>query len=158
ATKGGNLPNDGGSFSNFKPKENELAIPTPIVSRPTDGMEPVKGRNFAPFQEARCRTEGTDSLSKCAEVGVSKSQGWEGFSERNPPLFLFGLERPIGSPLCTAQVRDCNRAVVFAGPGTRPKLLKRTEDTPREDASVLSLSSGPNQIKTDRGTSKRIKK
>ncbi|GAB4827987.1 hypothetical protein Ancab_034874 [Ancistrocladus abbreviatus] len=115
----------GAVFSKFKPEENELAIPTPIVSRPTDGMELVKGKKFAPFQEAKCRIEGADSLSKCADV---------------------------------AQVRDCNKAAISTRLGTRPKLLKRIEDTLREDVSILSLSSGLNQIKADRGKSKRIKK
>ncbi|GAB4824846.1 hypothetical protein Ancab_007715 [Ancistrocladus abbreviatus] len=65
-------------FSKFKPEQNELANPTPIDSRPTNGMEPVKGKKFAPFQDARCKTEGADRLSKPIVVVVSKSQGWEG--------------------------------------------------------------------------------
>ncbi|GAB4830702.1 hypothetical protein Ancab_004735 [Ancistrocladus abbreviatus] len=145
-------------FSNFKLEQNELANPTPIDSRPTDGMEPVQGRKAAHFRDANCRTDSTERLSKSSDVGVSKFQGWGGSPERNSPLFLSGLERPNGGPLSTSQVWICNRAKCSGGPGIRPELLKRIEDIQREVDSVNSPSLGPTQRKTDRGKGKRTKK
>ncbi|GAB4849087.1 hypothetical protein Ancab_003899 [Ancistrocladus abbreviatus] len=106
-------------FSNFKPEKNELAMPTPIDSRPTDGMEPVKG--------------------------VFKSQGWEGSLERNSLLFLSGPERLNGGPPSIAQVRICNNAECSTGPGIRPEFMKITEDLQKEVVSVYSPSPGPTQ-------------
>ncbi|GAB4841851.1 hypothetical protein Ancab_039374 [Ancistrocladus abbreviatus] len=55
-------------FSNSKPEKNELAMPTPIDSRPTDGMELVKGGKDVPFQDASCRTDDIKRLSKSSDA------------------------------------------------------------------------------------------
>ncbi|GAB4848720.1 hypothetical protein Ancab_003447 [Ancistrocladus abbreviatus] len=157
-------------FLKFKPEKNKLANPIPIDSRPADGIEPVKGRKLAPFQDARCRSKGAGRLSKLDDVDgagrlskpddvdVSKSQGWEGYPARNAPFFLSGPERPIGGPPSIAQGQVYNREDVSAGPGIRPELLKSSEEIHREEVSVFSLSPGPPQLQNDRGKSKKTKK
>ncbi|GAB4849778.1 hypothetical protein Ancab_004574 [Ancistrocladus abbreviatus] len=82
---------------------NELANPTPIVSRPADGMA-TESLFLSMTQDADLK-EQVDFLNP-DDVEASKPLGWEGQPARSASFSLPGPKRPNGGPLSSAQIQN----------------------------------------------------